>query len=533
MKEEYDVPSYPKLGNIYPGDYYEELPEEEYIDKTMKVPEGKGVYDIRSFGAVPEKDRLNTEAFRLAAKACEEAGGGTILVVGGSYCMGTVRIPSNTTLFIASDAELVASRNYKKLIAPAAEMENDHGKESEEGAFLRIRNAINVKITGGGRISGNGEWYVHEPRELPSMTPFEKTVLPRRDQAEMINTIPGTVRYFYRQRIRYAEDKYKEGKERLIRPSYMVWVQESENVTIENIILHDSMTWTLNLDSSNHVLVKNIVINDNRHVANTDGIDITGSSDVTIDHCFVSCADDGIVIKNPIHTGRSMEHIRVRDCTVVTVMNAFKIGTETGHDIKDILVEDCFFCMPDIYPGSVSGISLESCDGTNLSDVTIRNIRMEKVLCPLYVCLNKRNRYKEPYTDNVGENRFWGGSIQNITIENVRAREVEVPSILTGYETEKRDGIKVRRPLVNIAIRNFDVEYRDNAEEITIPEQFEEFLQEYPESNAHGDVDACGIWARHIDGLVLEQIKVRPRSCNTRETIRLYDVQGSREESRF
>lgn len=98
-------------------------------------------------------------------------------------------------------------------------------------------------------------------------------------------------------------------------------------------------------------------------------------------------------------------------------MNAFKIGTETANDISDILVENCTFCMPDIYPGSVSGISLESCDGTNLSDVIIRNITMDKIICPLYICLNKRNRYNEPYTDKVGENRYWGGSIKISTLK--------------------------------------------------------------------------------------------------------------------
>ena len=53
-----------------------------------------------------------------------------------------------------------------------------------------------------------------------------------------------------------------------------------------------------------------------------------------------------------------MTHVHVKRCTVVTVMNAFKIGTETANDISDILVENCTFCMPDIYPGSVSVISI-------------------------------------------------------------------------------------------------------------------------------------------------------------------------------
>ena len=90
----------------------------------------------------------------------------------------------------------------------------------------------------------SGEWYVYEPRELPALVPFETSRLPRRDQAKEINTIPGTIRYYYRQRIRYSEDKYGEGKPNLNRPAALVWVQDSKNVTFDNIILYDSMSWT-------------------------------------------------------------------------------------------------------------------------------------------------------------------------------------------------------------------------------------------------------------------------------------------------
>lgn len=40
MQKIYDVPSYPQLGNIYPGDYYEALPFDEYIDRQQPLPKG-------------------------------------------------------------------------------------------------------------------------------------------------------------------------------------------------------------------------------------------------------------------------------------------------------------------------------------------------------------------------------------------------------------------------------------------------------------------------------------------------------------
>ena len=63
MYNTYDTPTYPELGNIYPGDYYEALPYDEFIDKNQKLPEGKKVFDIRDFGARPEKNSFKYLSF--------------------------------------------------------------------------------------------------------------------------------------------------------------------------------------------------------------------------------------------------------------------------------------------------------------------------------------------------------------------------------------------------------------------------------------------------------------------------------------
>ena len=55
MNAQYDVPMYPQLGHVYPGDYYEALPFDDYIDRAQPLPSGENVFDIRDFGAVPEK----------------------------------------------------------------------------------------------------------------------------------------------------------------------------------------------------------------------------------------------------------------------------------------------------------------------------------------------------------------------------------------------------------------------------------------------------------------------------------------------
>lgn len=506
---EQEVLTYPNLGNIYPGDYYEELPFEQYICKNQDIAGEGPVYDIREFGALPVPGRVNTAAFQAAADACGRAGGGTILVQGGSYVTGTIYLHDNTTLFIAGDAVMEATRESRRL----------------KTALLVAEGAENLVITGGGEILGNGEWFVHEPKLKPRRTPIPVTHLAPAGTPDR-NLPETTLRYQYRRRIRFSEDEYDEKIGETMRPGFMVYLNNCKNVRIENIVLRDAMHWTLNLFACEDVLVKDIVIQNNRHVANTDGIDISGSSRVEIDHCFISTADDGIVVKNPKETGRGMSGLYIHDCQVITVMNAFKIGTETRWDISDILVENCRFFMPDLYPGTTSGIAVESADGSNIGNVTVRNIEMERVTCPVFICLNMRNRYREPLGDPA-ESPYWGGSIEGITIENIRACDVEVPSLIFGFEAREKGEEKVRKPVKKITIRNFEAVYRDNDEIVEVPETVEEFLYQYPENNSVGDVDAYGFWVRHCDGLVLEQVQITPRTVNKREMIKLYDVSNS------
>ena len=515
-----EIPSYPELGQVYPGDYYQGIPIDEYID-FQPVPEGDFVVDIRDYGAVSDGKTLCTEAFRQAAACLRTRGGGTLLVQDGSYITGSFSLPDYTTLFVAADAEIRASRNADDLLLGG---EARHKGESFPGALLYVDHASHVRITGGGRICGNGEWYVHEPKEKPLLQPHYVTKLPSWEEKAQINSVPGSVRTLYRERIRYVDDRYGEGKAVLRRPSYMVWFDHCTDVEVDHIVLHDAMCWTLNLDTCDRVRIHDMVVDDNRHVSNTDGIDITGSSDVEIQHCFISCADDGIVLKNPVHTGRAMHHIHVSDCVIITVMNALKIGTETVHPIEHVVMERCILQLNDIHPGSVSGISIESCDGSWVQDVTVRDIQMDHVLCPIYLCLNKRNRTGDPYVDVPDENRYWGGGIEKIRIENIQAVNAEMPCILTGFQTQNLKGDMIRRAPYDVTLKNVNITYRNNQEVIRLPKEVPEFLTDYPESNAHGDVDACGIWARHIDKMCIENIQVIPRSCNTRDIIRLEDV---------
>lgn len=537
-----DKATLPENGIIYEGDYYKQIPFFEYI-KKMEIPKNN-IYDIRDFGAIGDGITVCTKEIQRALDMAK--GGGTVLITGGHYISGTLRVLSNTTVFIDVDSAIVASKN--------------HDNFSE--AFIIFDNSNNSCLTGGGKIIGNGEYFTYLPLRKPRLTPLEKVKLPPVLYDPMGYPVD-TMRYEIRSRIRYAEDKYGEGLPKIKRPMYMVWLYGCVDVKIYNIILESAMDWNLCIDNSKRVHVKDIVINGNRHVANADGIDVMGSSDITVKHCFISCADDGLCVKSPrnhTHDGLSLdfekdmgatERILFEDCTVLTVANCFKIGTETYYDISDVTVRNCKFMLPDIFPGACSGISIESADGAHIRNIAVKNIEMSDISCPIFICLNKRNKFG--YSDKKDlKIRILGGSIENVVIKNIRAKGALVPSILTGFAISREKlleeyvgilnendmkitdeipdnigaGLNIRlfdgsyiNSISNISISDMFISYRQCDEEINLLDKVTQNIYDYPENSAFGDVPACGMYIRHGRNVELKNFSVIPRKQNIRECV--------------
>ncbi len=461
------------------GDYASYYPLEKYINFNEE-PEGR-IFDVCTFGAGEDRsEQENTAAIQAAIDACSESGGGTVLIKDGYYTVTTLFLRSDVTLFIGKNSVLSA---------------NTTGKGYEHNALLYADGCYNITITGGGKIIGNGTFFGLKPVSENRFTPD-----PVIDVIQM--------RRVYRAQLRFAH-KSKYGS--------ILLTERCRNVNIHNIVFEDSPWWTYKMLLCDGVKITDTVIWNNRNVANSDGLDIAGSNNVEIDHCFISTADDGIVIKNAVWCGceREMHDITVRNCEVMSRTNCFKIGTETTYDIHSVRVEDCSFFMTDLYPGAVSGVSIEACDGARVHGITVRNIEMKKCTCPLFIRLCNRNRAAEVTAstankteiikkdDGIGpvsRETFDGKSeLYDVTVENIRATDAELPVIIAGY----REKGKVKR-CRDIILRDFDIRYRDAVEikdrRLFIPE----YAKEYPECWRFRNLPAYGIWARHCEKLVIE-----------------------------
>ncbi len=477
---------------IYNGDFYKNIPFEKYINYNFNIPLDNAVY-IREFSAVAGNTSVNNaEMINNAIDYCNKKGGGFVVIDGGNYTAGTIYLKSNVVIYIAKDSSIIASHN---------------SEDYSENSLIFAKECENIGIIGPGKICGEGNYFSLKPYLPPKIEPYNKTL-----------DVWG-LRQEYRKRIRFPH-KSKYG--------YLMFLKNCSNIKLHNIILENSAMWTVNINSSTDINVSNVVINNNRHIANCDGIDICGSSNVVIKNCFISTADDGIALKNnrsittsgddglkirnnlDVACKNGMSNIYIHDCDVISCTNAFKIGTETSLDISDVSVENCKFFLTDIYPAGFSGISIESCDGAKVSNINISDIEMDSMSCPLFIRLCNRNGDKKTELDGKGK-------IENINIKNIKANNIEIPIMIMGIPNQK---------IYDVKLENFDLKYSDGKDYFDLRLKIPEQEKEYPECNRFRNINAFGIFIRHADNIFIKNFKINPREKTLRKYKKIIDCEN-------
>lgn len=240
----------------------------------------------------PRKNILNVRDFACVQDALDAASGSgkTLVFPDGKYLCGTLRIGSDTDIYLSKGALLQASPNREDFPSDSGRLEADKINRpesySDNGEFMTFSRFIliegdNIAIRGRGTIDGNG------------------TAL------------------------------RSQGK-----PSNLIRVRNSKNVLIEGVILRNPAAWNTHILASEDVTVRNVKIINDPQVANTDGIDPDSSCRVLVDKCFAYCSDDNIAVKSTNNSSllRNVDDILVRDCVFLTKKSALKVGTETKAD---------------------------------------------------------------------------------------------------------------------------------------------------------------------------------------------------------
>ena len=427
-------------------------------------------YLISDFGARPEKDFLNTHCIQDAIDKCSREGGGRVIVPRGEWTSGTLFLRDGVTLFLEPGAVIVGSKSMA-----------DYSKH-----LIRAEKSSDIGIEGYGTIDGSGYafWYVKPDGFYDHNRPV---------------------------------------------PGYMLYFEGCRNVRIKDVRLQNAESWTLHFLGCQDVSVRDITIRNPLHGPNNDGIDIQACKNVTISGCDIYTSDDAIVLKNrhPSYTHMPCANITVTGCILTTVCNALKIGTETLGGFRNITFSNC--TVRQAQPTdklaavrvkelktpirAISGISIESVDGSYIDGVTISNITMEDVRCPIFIRLANRGAGKQKSAIPTP------GTIRNVVISNVTARNAWYASSITAIP-----GSYVE----NVILSNIIVTMKGSSD-MALPEKaVDEKIDAYPDAHMWRDLPASAFYVRHAKNLDFSNIRCNLDATDLRPLFIFDDVKDVR-----
>jgi hypothetical protein len=435
------------------------------------------------FGAKGDGKALDSPAINAAVEACVKVGGGLVYLQPGIYRCGTIHLKSNITLYVEAGATILGSTELSDY-TPQPGGYSNHG-DTGDCHLIFAEDAENVTLAGFGRIDGQGPAF-WKPSGIPPL-PVEDT---------------------------WADVIARSVAAKSVRPSPMLEFVNCQWLHIENLRIENSSSWTIRPINCRQVVIQGIFIKNPIYGHNTDGIDITGCTDVLISDCSIETGDDAICLKSENPYGAEpplSKNIVVTNCVLTTCSNAFKIGTATQGGFENITFSNSvIYNNDDPFKNRViAGIALEVVDGGWIEGVVITGIQMQRVRTPIFVRLGNRS-----CPHNHPEH-----GLRGISIENIHASGTLLASSITGLPgTEVRDV-----SLSNIRVDNV-LPCRPEWVGRDVPEK----EKDYPEARMFGMLPASGLYVRHVHNLRLQDLTFSATKEEARPTVILDDVISAR-----
>jgi len=275
------------------------------------------VCSVRNYGAAGDGLAIDTKAINAAIQDCHARGGGIVKVTPGVYASGTIYFRDDVTLDVEAGATILASSNLADYPHMA------HASEWRDTSLIVAENVNNIAIVGNGTIDGNGRAFISKTQQR--WTPSIDVGLTRQSQA-------------------WADRMAQSNEGPLtmaLRPGVLFVALHVNGLQLRDIHVVDSPNWTIKIGCSQHITVKNLDVRNNLLIPNNDALDISTSSDATVEDSYLQAGDDALVIGGPCLDGwcqAKAEHIKVHNVTLVSRSAAIRIGPAAA-DVRDVTID--------------------------------------------------------------------------------------------------------------------------------------------------------------------------------------------------
>jgi polygalacturonase len=371
-------------------------------------------FEITRYGAIGDRVKDSTEALARAIAACNEAGGGRVIVPAGVWLTGAIHLKSNVELHLSRGATLRFSRDPRQYL-PLVYTRWEGTESLNYSPFLYANGQNNIAITGPGTLDGQADcehWWPWNGRTNCGWSKGQ----PSQDAARK------TLMQMGAQDVPLQDRKFGEGF--YLRPSFIQPVR-SRNVLIEGVSIVNSPMYEINPLMCASVTVRDVKISS--HGPNNDGCDPDSSTDVLIENCVFDTGDDCIAIKSGRNRdGRRLamptENVVIRNCRMKDGHGGVTIGSEMSGGVRNVFAENCTLDSPHL--NQALRFKTNAMRGGTIENVFVRNFTIGQVADAI---LQIDFFYEE------GPNGPERPVVRNIDIRNVTAQKAKFALFVRGF----------------------------------------------------------------------------------------------------
>jgi polygalacturonase len=432
----------------------------------------------QDFGAKVDGTTLDSLAINAAIDRAHGQGGGMVYLSPRVYLCGTVVLKINVTLYLEAGAVILGSKDVAQYSPQAGPSVTG---DANRHHLIFARDAENVTLCGPGLVDGQGPSF-WVPSGRRKYGPEEQWA----DVASLyLNPLP--------------------------RVSPMLEFVNCRHLNVEQVRLENASGWTMRLMSCIGVVVDGISIKNPVVGPNTDGLDISNSSDVRVANCSIDTGDDAICLKSENPYGDTvpvMRNVTVTNCTLTSCCNGFKFGTRTYSGCENIVFSNSTIhntADSNLNARVIAGICLEMVDGGWLEGVVITGICMHRTRTPIFLRLGAR-------TPPRGGGKTY---MRGVIISDVYATEAVLTNSITGLPGS---------PVEDVTLSNVHIETQEPGEREWAQREIPEAPRDYPESRMFGKLPAYGLYVRHAVGVRLHDVVFKSSATEQRPAVVCDDV---------
>ncbi len=388
--------------------------------------------NINDFGAIPNDDKLDTEAINEAIKHVSLNGGGMVIVPKGIYDTGSIQLLSNVNLCLEDEESIlrftieINEENY-----PVAYSHWETSPGYNYRALIYAYEAENIALTGKGKLDGQAskETWWNWKHQIEHAWSEDKVSLQEKASNQL--------RAMNNDDARVEERIFGEGG--YLRPNFIQTIL-CKNVLFEGVTLNNSPMWQVNPVRCENVIIRGMTLQS--HGDNNDGCDTEICNYVLIEDNVFDSGDDCIAIKSGRdRDGRELnepsQNIIIRNNVFADGHGGIAMGSERSGGIKNVFAENNHFDSPNLtYPLRLKTNAKRGgiIENVYLKDSIIDNVNQATIYGTMV------------YAD--GRNGDYLPQFKNIVIKNVKSKGGDYGIFLEAFE---------EIPITGLVFRNVEI----------------------------------------------------------------------------